>query len=160
MRLRLVTRITIVAAFAAAAFAQGPGGQGFGGGQGRGQGGPGGGVDRIAEQLSLKGDQKTKIQGILDAQREAMMPMQQEMMQLQGDMQTAVRAGDKAKIQTVSEAIGKIQGKLAAARAMSDMDIYAVLTDKQKKQAVEAFPMGFSGGGMGGFGGGRRPQQQ
>ncbi len=159
MRLRFVTRMTIVAAFAVAAFAQGPGG--FGGGQGRGQGGPGGGVDRIAEQLSLKGDQKTKIQGIMDAQRESMMPMMQQMQQLQADMQTAVRAGDKAKIQSVSVEIGQIQGKLAAARAMSDLDIYAVLTDKQKKQAAESFPNGFSGGGMGGFGGGqRRPQQQ
>ena len=134
------------------AFAQGPGG--------RGQGGPGG-VERIANELGLTAAQKAQIQTILDGQRAAAQPLQADMQTLLANIQTAVKANNKAQIDTLSAQLGVLQGKMAAVRYSSEAEIYGLLTPDQKSKAETVFPNGLMGGGMGGPGGpaGMRRQQ-
>ncbi len=107
---------------------------------------PGGGP---FQHLNLTDDQKTKIQSLVQAQRQAHQSEAQQMRDLQQQLKNAVFAdngpGDTSAIQ---QQIATLQAQLEGDRVNLEKQIAAILTPDQRKQ-VRDMPGPFMGGGRG-----------
>jgi Spy/CpxP family protein refolding chaperone len=124
-------------------------------GQMMGRGGPGGpGQAGVMQHLNLTDDQRTKIQSLMEQQRQSHQgEMQKSMMDLQQQLKDAVFA-DTPNSDAITQAqsqIAALEAQLAADRVAMAKQVVAVLTPDQRKQVRDMpGPGPFMGGrGMG-----------
>jgi len=87
---------------------------------------------RIAADLNLTADQETKIREAFQDAAEFRRGMVEQNRDLRNRLVAAVKAGDKANIDQVSEALGKIFQEQIAFQANTVAKIYGFLTPEQK----------------------------
>jgi Spy/CpxP family protein refolding chaperone len=118
--------------------------------QGRGGPGPMG----MLQQLNLTDDQRTRIQSLLEQQRQAHQGTMQKMRDLQQQLKNAIFADNgPADTAALQQQISTLQGQLEADRIGLEKQIAAVLTPDQRKQVRDMSgpgfgPMGRRGRGM------------
>jgi Spy/CpxP family protein refolding chaperone len=111
-------------------FLQGPGRGGFGRG-GRGAlGGP------MFAALDLTGDQRTKIQEIHRASRDAMQPVAEQLRDAQRALHVATFADqrDDAEIARLTSAVANLEKQMLEQRVKTELDVAAVLTAEQREK--------------------------
>jgi Spy/CpxP family protein refolding chaperone len=110
--------------------ARGPRG-GFAGGFGGGLGGPLS-ERRLTQQLGLNAEQQNKVHTAIEEAR----VVQRGMAQKEGDantrLATAVRAGNEAQIDSISQELAQLHQQRTASRAKTIAKVYATLTPDQK----------------------------
>ncbi len=108
-----------------------------------------GGPAGLFQHLNLTDDQKTKIQSLVQAQRQAHQGQAQQMRDLQQQLKNAVFADNgPADTASIQQQITALQGQLEADRVNLEKQIAGVLTPDQRKQ-VRDMPGPFMGGGRG-----------
>jgi Spy/CpxP family protein refolding chaperone len=120
------------------------------------QAGPGGpGPMRMMRQLNLTDDQRTRIQSLMEQQRQAHQADRQKLMDLEQQLKNAIFAdGGPADTTALQQQIQGLQAQLEADRINVEKQVAAVLTVEQRKQ-VRDLPGGFMGMGGPGMGRGR-----
>jgi len=123
-------------------------------GQMMGRGGPGGpGQAGVMQHLNLTDDQRTKIQSLMEEQRQSHQgEMQKKMMDLQQQLKNAIFADNgPADTGGVQAQIATLQAQLEADRINLQKQVAAILTPDQRKQVRDMpGPGPFMGGrGMG-----------
>lgn len=120
-------------------------GQGWGmGGPGRGMGGPGlggpgfggaGGIGPMLSRLNLTTAQREQVMTLLDAQRQAESPYQDELGQLGDQMRSLVQADafDEGAVRALALKQAAAAAELHVIRARTQSRIYQALTADQKK---------------------------
>ena len=93
---------------------------------------------RLMQTLDLSADQKQQAKTILQGVRQQAQPLTQQLRQDRQSLTAAIQAGDSAKIQQLSTAVGTLQGQVLAIRSAGRAQFYALLTPDQKAKA-EAF---------------------
>jgi Spy/CpxP family protein refolding chaperone len=105
---------------------------------GPGNGGPGnfghGGnlEQRLTRQLGLNAEQQNKVHTILAESRIASQDVPQKMQALHASLTEAVKAGDEAQIEKISQDLSQLHQQQMAAHAKNIAKIYATLTPDQK----------------------------
>ncbi|MBP2676820.1 MAG: hypothetical protein H6Q84_3660 [Deltaproteobacteria bacterium] len=132
-------------------------------GRGHGRGGRGKGMGlgqgdcRMAKELNLTAEQKTKIQGILDAELENSAALRKQLHDNRDQLRKVAEKTpfDEAAVRKLASAQEKTHVDLIVARARTMNGVHALLTPEQKEKAEK---MGFCGMGPGmGHGRGRGP---
>ncbi len=120
------------------------------------QQGPGGrGPAGMWQHLNLTDDQRTKIQSLMQQQRQAHQADTQKMMDLQQQLKNAIFAdGGPGDVGSLPDQIASLQAQLEKDRISVEKQIAAILTADQRKQVREAPGPGF-GPMMGARGRGR-----
>jgi Spy/CpxP family protein refolding chaperone len=117
------------------------------------QGGPGGpGPMAILQRLNLTDEQRTKIQSLLQQQRQSHQgEMQKQMMDLQQQLKNAIFADDGPADDTsaVQQHIASLQAQMEADRINLEKRIAAILTPDQRKQVRSMPGAGLLMGGPG-----------
>lgn len=104
---------------------------GGGGGQGR-------GLEFLTGYLSLTDAQKTQAAAIFDAAQTASETARGQLTSANDAVKAAVKAGkSESELDTLSAAVGVVQGRLTAIRAKADAKFYALLTAEQKAKYDE-----------------------
>ena len=110
---------------------------------------------RMMRQLNLTDDQRTRIQSLMEQQRQAHQGDRQKLMGLQQQMKAAIFAdGGPTDTTALQQQVQALQAQLDASRINIEKQIAAVLTPEQRKQ-VRDMPGGFMGMGGPGMGRGR-----
>jgi Spy/CpxP family protein refolding chaperone len=120
------------------------------------QAGPGGpGPMGMMRQLNLTDDQRSKIQSLMEQQRQSHQADRQNLMDLQQQLKNAVFAdAGPADTAALQQQIQGLQSQLEADRINVEKQIAAILTPEQRKQ-VRDMPGDFMGMGGPGMGRGR-----
>jgi len=120
------------------------------------QAGPGGpGPMRMMRQLNLTDDQRTKIQSLMEQQRQSHQGDRQKLMALQQQLKNAIFAdAGPADTTALQQQIQALQAQLEADRVNVEKQIASILTTEQRKQ-VRDMPGGFMGMGGPAMGRGR-----
>jgi len=92
---------------------------------------------RIAADLNLTADQQAKIRAAFQEAAEARMGVVDQSRDLRNQLASAVKAGDQAMIDQISEALGGILQKQISIQAKTVATIYGVLTPEQKTKLEE-----------------------
>ncbi len=92
---------------------------------------------RIAADLNLTADQQAKIRAAFQAAAEARMGVVDQTRDLRNQLASAVRAGDQAMIDQISEAMGAILQEQISTQAKTVAKVYGVLTPEQKTKLEE-----------------------
>lgn len=114
-------------------FAQGPGGRR----------GPG----REAALLGLTTDQQTLIKTTRTEAATQSKPLRDQVRTLREELNSAIKAGDTGKIDSLTPSIAQIEGQIGAIDAKAQAKIYGSLTADQKAK-VDAAPGGLGRLGM------------
>jgi Spy/CpxP family protein refolding chaperone len=157
---RTVSRAALALAFAAIvvtgafAFAQGtPPPPQRRPGQMMGRGGPGGpGPGGAMQHLNLTDDQRTKVQSLMEQQRQSHQGEMQKIMDLQQQLKNMIFAHNgPADTDAMQQQIATLQAQLEADRINLQKQVAAILTPDQRKQVRDMpGPGPFMGGrGMG-----------
>lgn len=122
-------------------------------GRGRGPGpGPRSFESRLTQNLGLSAEQQNKVHTIMAESRLSMQGPQQKMQTLQASLTDAIKAGDEAKIDQITQEMGSVHQQNAALHAKTMAKIYATLTPDQKMKTgpnLELLLGGPRGGRMG-----------
>jgi len=92
---------------------------------------------RIAAELNLTADQQTKIRNAFDEASEFRRGIAGQNRELRDQLVAAVKAGDLAMIDQISEAFGMILQQQIAFQAKTVAKVYAILTPEQKSKLDE-----------------------
>jgi Spy/CpxP family protein refolding chaperone len=138
MTLKLLAGVTCLSA--GLMFAQAPGGA---------RRGPG----REAALLGLTADQQTLIKTTRTTAATQSKPLRDQVRTLREELNSAIKAGDTGKIDSLTPSIAQIEGQIGAIDAKAQSKIYGSLTADQKAK-VDAAPGGL--GRLGMMMGGRR----
>lgn len=121
--------------------------------------GPRGGammMDRGLDQIELSADQRTQIESIKAAHREAMQSLRGEMRETRVELAKAIDSGaDDATVAQLARAQHGLDGELRTLRKSAMMEVRGVLTDEQRAElkASRADRRGQRGGGGSDIGG-------
>ncbi len=107
---------------------------------------------RLAQNLGLSAEQQNKVHTIMAESRLNMKDNRQQMQGLHASLTEAIKAGDEAKIDKITQDIGALHQQETANHAKTMAKIYATLTADQKTKVGPNLEM-LLGGPMGG----RRP---
>jgi protein CpxP len=112
-------------------------------GRGPGRGGRGKGMG-MAKELNLTADQKTKIQGILDAERESSAALRKQLHDNRDQLRKIAEKTpfDEAAVRNLAYAQEKTHVDLIVSKARAMNGVHALLTPEQKEKAEK---MGFHG---------------
>jgi len=92
---------------------------------------------RVAAELNLTADQQTKIRNAFDEAAEFRRGMAAQGRDLRNQLVAAVKAGDQAMIDQISEALGMILQEQIAFQAKTVAKVYGILTPEQKAKLDE-----------------------
>lgn len=92
---------------------------------------------RIAADLNLTADQQAKIRAAFEEAAEARWGVVDQTHDLRNQLASAVKAGDQAMIDQISEALGAILQKQISVHAKTIATVYGVLTPAQKTKLEE-----------------------
>jgi len=92
---------------------------------------------QLIKALDLTAAQKQQARTILQATRQQAQPLAAQIKLDRESLTAAIQAGDTAKIQQISTAMGTLQGQVLAIRSAGKAQFYALLTPDQKTKAVE-----------------------
>jgi Spy/CpxP family protein refolding chaperone len=92
---------------------------------------------KLINALDLTATQKQQAKTILQATRQQVQPLTQQLQQDRQSLSTAIQAGNTAQIQQLSKAMGDLDGQVLALRAAGMAQFYALLTPDQKTKAVD-----------------------
>ena len=92
---------------------------------------------RLMNALDLTAAQKQQAKTILQATRQQAQPLAQQIKQDRQSLTAAIQAGDTAKIQQLSTAMGSLQGQVLAIRSAGMAQFYALLPPDQKTKAAD-----------------------
>ena len=87
---------------------------------------------RIAAALKLTDDQQTKIGAAFDEAATFRRDMVAKSTELRAHLETAVKSGDEATIDSVSHELADLLGEQIAFQAKTVARVYGVLTDEQR----------------------------
>ena len=122
------------------------------------RGGPGGLLSerRLTQQLGLTAEQQNKVHTAIEEGR----VLQQGMAQKEGNartrLATAVRAGNEAQIDSISQELAQLHQQRTAANAKAIAKVYGALTPDQKTRVEGQLNRAL---GVPGLGGGRGPRR-
>jgi len=129
-------------------------------GPGRGPGpGPRDFETRLTQNLGLNAEQQNKVHTVMAESRLSLQPTHQQMQNLQASLTDAIKAGDEAKIDKITQDIGNLHQQQTAIHAKTMAKIYAVLTPDQKAKTGPNLEL-LRGGPAGGRPPGPRPTPQ
>jgi len=92
---------------------------------------------RLISALDLTAAQKQQAKTILQATRQQVQPLAQQLKQDRQSLSAAVQAGNTAQIQQLSKAMGDLHGQVLALRSAGMAQFYALLTPDQKTKALD-----------------------
>lgn len=109
--------------------------------------------NKIHEKLELTDEQEKQLDQLRNKHQNTMIDLRASLQKARLEVKNITESGnvDRAKYIAAVESVGKIQDKIRTAQANHKMDIYNLLTDKQKK-ILEDYPGWFLYGGRGGRG--------
>jgi len=113
---------------------------------------------RLTQNLGLNAEQQNKVHTIMAEARLSQQGVRQQNQTLQASLTEAIKAGDEAKIDKITQDIGSLHQQQTAIHAKSMAKIYATLTPDQKTKAGPNLEL-LMGGPMGGRPG-PRPNHQ
>lgn len=87
-----------------------------------------------ANALNLTPEQKQKNQTIRQQAQLTAQPVRQQLIQNRQALAAAVKAGDTAKVQALSQQQGALRGQALATRSQAQSQIYAGLTNEQREK--------------------------
>jgi Spy/CpxP family protein refolding chaperone len=120
---------------------------------GRGPGGPPRDFEtRLAQNLGLSAEQQNKVHTIMAESRLNTQGTHEQTQALQTQLTAAIKAGDEAKIDSITKDMGTLHQQQTANHAKTMAQIYSSLTADQKTKAGPNLEL-LMGGPMGG----RRP---
>jgi len=118
----------------------GPGGRG---------GGPRDFETRLTQNLGLSAEQQNKVHTIMAESKLTQQGTHQQMQTLHTSLTEAIKAGDEAKIDSLTQQMGALHQQQTATHAKSMAKIYSSLTADQKTKAGPNLEL-LLGGPMGG----------
>lgn len=121
-------------------------------GPGPGPRGPRDFESRLTQNLGLNAEQQNKVHTIMAESRLSQKGNGEQMQSLHASLTEAIKAGDEAKIDKITQDIGSLHQQQTANHAKTMAKIYGTLTADQKAKAGPNLEM-LLGGPMGG----RRP---
>ena len=90
----------------------------------------------VADYLDLTAAQRTQAKSVLEAERQEVQPIVEQLRQGHENMRAAIKAGKSdADLESIAAAQGKLVGELAGIHAKAVAKIYATLTPEQKAKA-------------------------
>jgi Spy/CpxP family protein refolding chaperone len=92
---------------------------------------------RAVKALNLTDAQKSQMKSIREQTRSTVQPIATQLRQNRQALNAAIKANDTSRIQALSKTQGDLQGQIAAIRSQSRAQIYAGLTDDQRKMIDE-----------------------
>jgi Spy/CpxP family protein refolding chaperone len=107
---------------------------------------------RLTQNLGLNAEQQNKVHAIMAESRLSQQGTHQQMQTLHTSLTEAIKAGDEAKIDKITQDIGSLHQQQTASHAKSMAKIYSTLTADQKAKTGANLEL-LLGGPMGG----RRP---
>jgi Spy/CpxP family protein refolding chaperone len=107
---------------------------------------------RLATDLGLSAEQQNKVHTTLAESNLVMQGSHQKMQDLHTALSAAIKSGNEAEIDRISQEMATVHQQQTAARAKSMAKIYSTLTADQKAKVGENLQMLMGGPGPG-FGG-------
>src|SRR4051794_28686450 len=92
-------------------------------------------LDRMASNLNLTDAQKTQAQGIMQQASETAKQFAPQLKQNRQALAAAVKAGNTADIERLSNQQGQLMGKMTAIHSEAFAKIYQTLTPEQRAKA-------------------------
>ena len=90
---------------------------------------------RIAQALNLSDAQKAQAKSIFQQARLTAQPVREQLKQNREALQAAIKSGNDAQIQSISQAQGSLLGQMVAIRSQAAVKFYALLTPEQRAKA-------------------------
>jgi len=90
---------------------------------------------RVANELGLTDAQKDQAKALFAQARQSAQPLRAQLRENRQALAAAVKAGNEADIQRLSQTSGTLQGQLTAIRTEAMSKFYASLTPEQKAKA-------------------------
>ncbi len=88
---------------------------------------------RVAKALNLTDAQKSQIKSIRQQARSNAQPIATQLRQNRQALNAAIKSNDTAQIQALSKTQGDLAGQIATIRSQARAQIYAGLTDDQRR---------------------------
>ncbi|HVW09767.1 MAG TPA: Spy/CpxP family protein refolding chaperone [Bryobacteraceae bacterium] len=88
---------------------------------------------RAAKALNLTDAQKSQIKSIRQQARSTAQPIASQLRQNRQALNAAIKSNDTAQIQSLSKTQGELRGQIATIRSQTRAQIYAGLTDDQRR---------------------------
>lgn len=106
--------------------------------------GPGKHFARMAKKLELTGIQREQVKAILDAERENVAPLRQQLAENRENLRKAIEAApfDEAVVRALAERQNETRVELVVSRARAKSQIFALLTPEQRELAKKFRPRG------------------
>jgi Spy/CpxP family protein refolding chaperone len=104
---------------------------------------------RLTQNLGLNAEQQNKVHTIMAESRLTQQGTHQQMQTLQTSLTEAIKTGDEAKIDSITQQMGALHQQQTANHAKSMAKIYSSLTPDQKTKAGPNLEL-LMGGPMGG----------
>jgi Spy/CpxP family protein refolding chaperone len=105
---------------------------------------------RLATDLGLSAEQQNKVHTILAESNLVMQGSHQKMQDLHTALSAAIKSGNEAEIDRISQEVATVHQQQTAARAKSMAKIYSTLTADQKAKVGDNLQMLMGGPGFGG----------
>ncbi|MGA2118192.1 MAG: Spy/CpxP family protein refolding chaperone [Bryobacteraceae bacterium] len=103
-------------------------------------------VDSLLSRLNLSDTQRTNATAIYRKAQIAAAPVRTEMGANRRALTEAIESNDTERIEALAAKAGSLSGQLLAIESKADAELYATLSDDQKRKYDSAARTGFGGG--------------
>jgi Spy/CpxP family protein refolding chaperone len=99
-------------------------------------------LQRIADQLNLTGEQRTRIKAVLAGEKSALAPLIGALHEARNDLRTAIRADDanEASVRAAAARVAAAEADLSVERMKLYGKIAPILTAAQRRQLADLQP--------------------
>jgi Spy/CpxP family protein refolding chaperone len=103
-------------------------------------------VDSLLSRLNLSDTQRTNATAIYGKAETAAAAVRTEARANRQELTEAIKSNDTGRIEALAAKAGSLSGQLLAIESKADAELYATLSDDQKKKYDSAARTGFGGG--------------